>query len=78
MINGAKLDLSNCILNATNDSSVQESVPEIAEVRFILLDGSHPKCRYMSNQVDCLYPSQRGKIKVLESNSSAIDICVRR
>lgn len=77
MINGVKLHLSNCILKATNDSSVQESLPEMAEVRFISLDGSHPKCRYMSNQADFLCPSQRGEITVLESNSSAIDICLR-
>lgn len=80
MINGAKPHVPNCILNATNDSSVQESLPETAGVRFISLDGNHLKCIYI-NQMKWILstcPSQWGEIIALERNSFAVDIRIRR
>lgn len=80
MISGAKQHVPSCILNATNDSPVQESLPETAGVRFLSLDGSHLKCRYI-NQMKWILstcPSQWGEIIALERKSSVVDICIRR
>lgn len=41
MINGAKEYISNQRVNTPSDSSIQESLPEIAGARFISLDCNH-------------------------------------